>query len=184
VLGPQFVAGTAALAFLLTAEVLASTGAVCESALVYTARHRNLMISAGMLLFQVALSVALLLAARAVGWPPTWQAAAPAVALMISLALTSVIKAKLLGHILGASVSPWRWPLLGAAAAGIVVGGAFTALPPSLEWAELTIGVPAIAAAYLFVLWRWAFTPADRALFGTVPTAEEATLPNVGAMTR
>ena len=47
--GKQFVAGTAALAFLLWAEVLASTGAVCESALVYIARHRNLMISIGVL---------------------------------------------------------------------------------------------------------------------------------------
>src|SRR3546814_9156790 len=41
--GPEFVAGTAALGFLLTAEVLASTGTVCESALVSVARMRNLM---------------------------------------------------------------------------------------------------------------------------------------------
>jgi O-antigen/teichoic acid export membrane protein len=184
VLGPQFVAGTAALAFLLAAEVLASTGAVCETALVYTARHRNLIISAAMLVFQVVLSVALIFLMRGAGWPVAWQAAGPAVALTISLALTSVIKARLLGHILGESVSPWRWPLLGAAAAAIVVGAAVTALPPSLEWAELTIGVPLIAAVYLLVLFRWAFTPADRALFGSVPTAEEATLPNVGSITR
>ena len=38
VIGPQFVAGTAAMGFLLTAEVFASTGTVCESALVYVAQ--------------------------------------------------------------------------------------------------------------------------------------------------
>ena len=108
VVGPQFVAGTAALAFLLTAEVLASTGAVCETALVYTARHRNLLISAVMLTFQVALSFGLILLMRNWGWPVEYQAAGPALALMTSLALTSLIKARLLGKILGAPVSPLR----------------------------------------------------------------------------
>ena len=184
IVGPQFVAGTAALAFLLTAEVLASTGAVCESALVYMARHRNLMISAAMLSFQVVLSFALIFAMRTLGWPVEWQAAGPAVALMLSLALTSVIKAWVLGTLLHASVSPLRWPLIWAALAAIVVGGAFTMLPHDYEWAEVVIGIPAIAATYLFILWRWAFGTADRALFSKMPRADEATLPNVGAMTR
>ena len=180
VVGPQFVAGTAALAFLLTAEVLASTGAVSESALVYIARHRNLAISVAMLAFQVGVSFALIFAMRAAGWPPNFQAAGPAVALMVSVALTSVIKARLLGRLLGAPVSPWRWPLVWAALAAIAVGSAFTALPHRLEWAELVIGEPAIAATYLLVLWRWAFGPADRALFGRVPAGEPA-LPHQGA---
>ncbi len=184
VVGPQFVAGSAALGFLLTAEVLASTGAVCESALVYTARHRNLMISVVMLGVQIALSFALIGAMREAGWPATWQAAGPAVALMLSVGLTSVIKATLLGRILGAPVSPWRWPLLWAVVAATVVGGLFTALPHRFEWVELLIGEPAIAATYLFVLWKWAFGPADRALFGKMPKAEEATLPNVGSPIR
>jgi O-antigen/teichoic acid export membrane protein len=184
IVGPQFVAGTAALAFLLVGEVFASTGAVCESALVYTARHRNLLISGVMLGFQVALSFALVAGMRSLGWPTTWQAAGPAMALMTSLGLTSVIKAGLLRHILGAAVSPLRWPLVWAVAAAGAVGAAFTALPKEMEWAELLIGEPAIAATYLFVLWRYAFGPADRALFGSVPKAEEATLPNVGAPVR
>ncbi len=184
IVGPQFVAGTAALAFLLTAEVLASTGAVCESALVYMARHRNLMISAAMLSFQVVLSFALIFAMRALGWPVEWQAAGPAVALMLSLALTSVIKARVLGRLLRAPVSPLRWPLLWAALAAIAMGGAFTMLPHEYEWAQVVIGIPAIAATYLFILWRRAFGPADRALFSKMPRADEATLPNVGAMTR
>ncbi|WP_425229094.1 lipopolysaccharide biosynthesis protein [Sphingomonas sp.] len=192
VLGPQFVAGTAALAFLLTAEVLASTGAVCESALVYTARHRNLAISATMLTVQVLLSfglVVLMRWARARHWPAGWadpwpvnyQAAGPAVALMISLGLTSIVKARLLGRLLGAPVSPWRWPLVWAALAAIVVGAAFVWLPRRLEWVELMVGIPAIAVTYLGILWRFAFAPSDRALFGRIPNVEEATLPNVGA---
>ena len=87
VVGPQFVAGTAALAFLLIAEVLASPGAVSESALVYIARHRNLMISIGVLAFQIALSFALILAMRVAGvGRSSSQAAGVAVALMVALA--------------------------------------------------------------------------------------------------
>ena len=91
---------------------------------------------------------------------------------------------RLLGRLLSAPVSPWRWSLAGAALAAIVVGAAFTMLPHDFEWLELAGGEPAIAATYLFVLWKWAFGPADRALFGKMPTAEEATLPNVGSPVR
>ncbi len=181
VVGPQFVVGTAPLVFLLMGEVFASTGAVCESALVYVARHRNLMISATMLAFQIALSVGLVFAMRALGWSSTWQAAGPAVALAVSLALTSLAKAMLLRRLLGAPVSPLRWPLIWAALAAVVVGGAFTALPHRFEWAELLIGEPAIAATYCWILWRWAFRPADRALFTKKP--DRAALPNEGAAT-
>ena len=55
--GAGFVAGTAALAFLLAAEVVAATAAVSEAALIYVARHRNMMIS-----------LAMIVAARR-GWP-------------------------------------------------------------------------------------------------------------------
>ena len=177
VLGPQFVAGTAALAFLLIAEVFASTGAVCETALVYIARHTNLLISVVMLAFQVLLSLAVIMVFRWGGWPPNYQAAGPAIALMLSLGLTSVVKARLLSARLAAPVSPWRWALLWAVLAGIVVGGAFTLLPHRLEWAELAIGEPAIAAVYLFVLWKAAFGPADRALFGRIPQSKTAAAP-------
>ena len=165
VVGPQFVAGTAALAFLLIAEVLASPGAVSESALVYVARHRNLMISIGVLAFQVLLSFALILAMRWQGWPVNYQAAGVAVALMVALAAGSVTKTLFLKRLLGASVSPFRWPLVWAALVAILIGGAFTLLPKRFEWAELLIGVPAIAGSYCFVLWKWAFLDEDRALF-------------------
>ena len=66
----------------------------------------------------------------------------------------------------------------------MVVGGAFTALPHRYEWAELLIGEPAIAATYLFILWKWAFGPADRALFAKTPEPSEATLPRSGSPVR
>ena len=171
VIGPEFVAGTAALAFLLTAEFAASAGAVSESALVYIARTRNLLISVAMLCVQVLLSFALVFAMRAAGWPTAYQAAGPAVALMLSLAVTSVVKVRFLERLLGASVSPWRWTLLWAALAAIAVGTVFTSLPQRYEWTELVIGVPLIAAAYLGVLWRWGLREDDRAVFRRTPRA-------------
>lgn len=173
VVGPQFVSGTAALAFLLIGETLASTASVSESALVYIARMRNLMISIGMLLFQIVLSVVLILVMRALGWSHNYQAAGPAIALMLSLGLTSVLKATLLSRLLGHRVVAVRPALFAAIAVAIIVGSAFTALPKSLEWAELSFGEPAIAISYLFVIWKFAFGPEDRALFKRAPAPEE-----------
>jgi len=175
--GPQFVAGTFAMGFLLTAEVLASTGAVCESALVYIARHLNLTISVTMLAIQVALSFALIIVIRSLHWSLPYQAAGPALALMLSVALSSLVKANLLSRLLKARVSPLRWQLLWAVLVTIAVGSLFTALPHRFEWAELIFGLPTIFAVYWFVLWRWAFGPEDRALFSKFPKPSEATLP-------
>ena len=168
-MGPQFVAGTAALGFLLWGEVLATQGAVSESVLVYVARHRNLAVSVGMLLFQIALSLALIYTMRGRGWPVNFQAAGPAVALLVSLALISLIKAVLLRRWLRARVSAWRWSFVLALLAGGLIGWAFTTLPRHFEWVQLVVGEPAIVAAYLFVLWRWAFKSEDRALFKKLP---------------
>ncbi|MCY1169904.1 hypothetical protein D9M73_99560 [compost metagenome] len=170
--GPQFVAGTAALAFLLMAEAAASTGAVCESALVYIARLQNMAISIGMLLFQVGLSFALIFGMQALGWPLAYQAAGPAVALFLSVSLTSIIKSNYLARLLRARVAGWRWPMAWAVAAAGLVGAAFTSLPHRFEWAELLIGEPAIAGVYIFVLYRWAFGAEDRALFRRMPGGE------------
>jgi O-antigen/teichoic acid export membrane protein len=179
--GRDFVSGTAALAFLLIAEVFASQGAVCESALVYIARHVNLAVSAGMLVFQILLSLALIFAMRALGWPQNYQAAGPAVALMLSVAVTSTIKSVLLGRRLRARVWTWRWGFLWAVLAAIGVGELIILLPHRLEWLELSAGEPIIAGTYLLVIWRAAFTPADRALFAKLPkTSVEPALPNEG----
>jgi hypothetical protein len=169
--------------FLLFAEVFASTGAVSESALVYMARHRNLVISATMLGVQVALSFAFVLGLRGLGFGLTEQAAGAPVALMVTLLLTSVVKARVLRRMLGVSVSPMRWPLAWAAVAAGLVGAAFTLLPPGYRAVQLAVGIPATAAVYLWMIWRYAFGPEDRALFTKMPKAEEATLPKEGGFT-
>jgi O-antigen/teichoic acid export membrane protein len=163
--GPQFVGGTAALAFLLAAEAVAATAAVSEAALVYVARHLNLLISLAMIAVQAALTVAIILAMRALGWPQAFQAAGAALALGLALGFASVMKARLLARLLGAPVQGWRWPLVWAAAAAILVGAGFTALPHRFEWAELLFGVPLILAVFGAVVWRRGFTAEDRVLF-------------------
>ena len=152
-------------AFLLLAEVVAATAVVSESALVYIARHRNLVISLLMIACQAGLSFALILAARRLGLRDMVVAAAPALALCIALAMGALVKARLLSRLLDARVNAWRWPLLSAAGVACITGAAFVALPPHMEWAELVFGVPAILAAYGFVIWRWGFGSDDRALF-------------------
>ena len=164
VVGKEFVAGSIAAVFLLMAEVVAVTGSVAESALVYTARKRNLMISAVVLVVQVGLSFALIELGRDV-LPFEWQIAAPAIALTVALAGGSIAKAWLLARLLGQPVTPFRPRLFVAAAVAAAVGSAATHLP---EWAEVLVGVPAMAVVYLAILWRLG-TPEDRGLVKRTP---------------
>lgn len=175
-IGPEFVVGAGALCILLVAEVLASTGAVCETALVYIARHRNLMVSVCVLLLQIALSFAFVFIARAQGWSETVQAAGPAVALALSLTIGSVAKAVLLKRMLHASVVSIRPSFLAAIGIAALVGSAFMSLPHRFEWAELSLGMPAILITFLYVMIRFGFGPEDRALFRKLPKSEP-TLP-------
>ncbi|WP_225204484.1 lipopolysaccharide biosynthesis protein [Novosphingobium huizhouense] len=160
--GPQFVAGTGALALLLTAEVVAAPAVVSEAALIYMARMRNLYISLGAIALQGALTVALMLLARQAQAGPLQQAEAAAFALAVALALSSLVKSKLLARILGAKITNLRWPLVWAAAPAALVGFAVKLLP---EWLELSLGIPAILGVYGFVIWRFGFGPEDRLLF-------------------
>jgi hypothetical protein len=182
IVGKAFVGGTAALAFLLAAEVVAATAVVSESALVYVARHRNLMISLLMVAVQALLTLGLLWALREARWPAdpakrqAYQAAAAAMSLMIALGLSSILKARLLCRLLDAPVQGWRWPLVWAAAGAVAVGGGFTALPQSLEWVELTLGIPAILLVFGAIVWKRGFTHEDRVLF-RMKKHEEPTLP-------
>lgn len=173
VIGPNFVAGTGALVLLLAAEFMAATAAVSESALVYVSRGRNAMISLLVIGIEAGLCFGLLYAAREVRLPEVFggdgqlplyfQAAAPALGLLLALGLGSILKARLLSRLLNAPVTGWRWALVWAAIAGSVVAWAATHYLP--EWAELGIGVPAIAASYLVTLWYFGFGPDDRELF-------------------
>ncbi|WP_188053243.1 lipopolysaccharide biosynthesis protein [Sphingosinithalassobacter sp. CS137] len=176
-IGPEFVIGAGALVVLLVAEVLASPGAVSEVGLVYTARHRNLMISLLVLGLQVALSFALVFLMRDLAWPREYQAAGPAVALLISVTIGSVAKSWVLSRMLGANVVSFRWAFVWAILTGGVVGMAFASLPPEYEWAELSIGMPAILVSYLYVIIKFAFGPEDRALFRKLPKSSGPTLP-------
>lgn len=160
--GPHFVAGTGALALLLTAEVVAATAVVSEAALIYVARMRNLWISLATIALQGLLTLGLMLAARDMGFDQLTQAACAAGALAASLGLSSLLKARLLSRILEQPVNNWRWALVWAAAPAVMVGWIVTKLP---EWLELSLGIPAILGVYCYVIWRRGFGPEDRVLF-------------------
>lgn len=170
-LGPEFVVGAGALCVLLVAEVLASTGAVCETGLVYIARHKNLAISICVLLLQIVLSFVFVFVARGEGWPQPVQAAGPAVALAVSLTIGSALKALLLYRLTGAPVVSVRPSFFAAIAVAGLVGAAFMSLPRQFEWAELSLGMPAILVTYLFVIIKFGFGPEDRSLFRKMPAA-------------
>lgn len=160
--GPAFVAGTAALAFLLAAEVVAAMAAVSEAALIYVARHRNMLLSFAMIAVEAGLAVALILLMRAADLPVMWQATGPAIGLTLALGFAAIVKSRLLARILKAPVNGWRWPLVWATAGATAVGYASTWLP---EWAELLIGIPMILVVFGAVLWTKGFGPQDRELF-------------------
>ncbi|WP_128893159.1 lipopolysaccharide biosynthesis protein [Erythrobacter sp. HKB08] len=160
--GPNFVGGTGALAFLLAAEVIAATAVVSEAALVYVARVRNLWISIATIAFQGALTVGLILLVESLGYGEPYKAAAAALALAIALGTASLVKAWLISRILGHTVNNWRWALVWASGPAIVVGFAATQLP---EWAELIFGIPAILFVYGWVIWHKGFGPEERMLF-------------------
>ncbi len=160
--GRDFVGGNGALAFLLLAEVAAAVAVVSEAALVYVARLRNLIVSLGTIALQIILTFALIIGIRRLGYPELYQAAGPAIALALSLGISSLIKSRLAAHVLGARVSVWRWALPIAGAVAVLVGQIIIRLP---EWAELAIGIPAILAAYGWVIWRYGFGEDDRVLF-------------------
>ena len=169
--GPEFVGGTAALAFLLAAEVVAATATTSEAALIYIARHRNMVLSLLMIGLQAALTVVLIPLMEqfgrheliaGIGTPAMWQATAPAIALVLALAFAAVTKARLLSSLLVAPVSGWRWPLVWAAVSAAAVGQLAVLLP---EWFELLVGIPAILAAFGLVIWTRGFGLEDRELF-------------------
>jgi hypothetical protein len=161
--GPHFVGGTGALAFLLAAEVVAATAVVSDAALIYMARIRNVTISLGTIALQAVLTVGGILLVDHMHFDQLYRAAAAAAALMLSLAVASLAKSRLLSRLLEQRINNWRWPLVWAAAAASAVGWAATRFLP--EWAELAFGIPAILAVYCWVIWNKGFGPEDRVLF-------------------
>lgn len=161
--GPGFTGGTAMLGFLLAAEVIAAAAVVSEAALIYVARTANMVISIIMLAMEAGLAAALILIMRGQGWPDSFQATGPAIALCVSLAFASIAKTYLLRSRLEAPVSGWRWNIGWATASGVAVGAAVHFWLP--ETLQLVLGVPAIMIAFGAVLWTKGFGPEDRELF-------------------
>jgi O-antigen/teichoic acid export membrane protein len=164
--GPAFVQGTAALVFLLIAEVVAATGVVSEAALIYVARMRNLWISLGTIVMQGSLTLGFIIAGQRAGLPAVWQAALAALAMALSLATGSLIKSFLLARIVGEPINNWRWGLVWATIPAALVGALSHLLP---EWAELLFGIPAIVTVYCLMIWRFGFGPEDRVLLRKQP---------------
>lgn len=164
--GPGFVIGTAALALLLAAEVVASTAVTSEAALVYMAPRRNFLISFGMIGLQGLLSLGLCLIVRETGLPPIFYGVAVALALCLALGAASLVKARLLARLTGAPVHGWRPAIFWATGGAVVLGYGATQVP---EWAELLIGVPVILGIYGWIIWTRGFGPADRELLRMKP---------------
>jgi O-antigen/teichoic acid export membrane protein len=173
--GPHFVGGTGAAAFLLLAEVMAAPAVVSEAALIYIAPVRNLLISLGTIVVQAGLTVAFIVFLRTLpDWDlppwmavdaahlPFYQAAAVAAALALTLALSSAVKSRLVRYLLGGKVSNWRWALVAAALPTCLIGWAAHLLP---EWLELLAGIPVMLGCYMAMIWRLGFGPEDRVLF-------------------
>jgi O-antigen/teichoic acid export membrane protein len=161
--GSAFTGGTAMLAFLLAAEVIAAIAVVSEAALIYIARTPNMIISLIMLAIEAGLAAALILIMRDEALPLAFQATGPAIALCVALGFASITKSWLLKRKLGEPVSGWRWSIAWSAAAGVAVGAPVRLFLP--ETLQLIVGIPAILAAFGAVLWTKGFGPQDRELF-------------------
>jgi len=161
--GPVFVSGSLSLIILLSAEVVAATAVVSESALVYVARFKNLMVSLSTISLQAAATFGGMWLIGELGLDPMLRAPVAAAALLFSLAVASILKARLLSKFLGQQVNNWRWGLVWAVAPAVIVGWFATQFLP--EWAELAFGVPTILGVYCWFLWHKSFGPEDRVLF-------------------
>ena len=168
--GESFIMGTGAMAILLAAETVAAMAVVSEAALIYIARMKNLWLSLSTMTVQIVTTFGLVLLVRGSDYPPMWQAAAAAAALLITLAYSSFIKSFTLSRILGERVNNFRWALVYAAAPAVLVGWLVTRLP---DWFQLSIGIAAILATYGFAIWKYGFGPEDRVLFKKKVETEE-----------
>ena len=146
--GPEFVAGTAALAFLLAAEVVAAMAAVSEAALIYVARHRNMLISFVMIALQAVLTVGLILVMRDQGWPPMWPGDRAGDRAAAGAGLRR-------GRQVAAAAPDARRAGVGLALAADLGGGrgrrrrlAVHLAAAAVEWLELIVGIPAILLAF------------------------------------
>jgi len=161
--GPHFVGGTGALAFLLLGEVAAATAVVSEAVLIYIARIQNLLVSLATIALQAILTVGGIQLVTRLGLGELYRDAAAAISLMLALGIASIVKARMLSRLLDQPINNWRWALFPAVASASIAGSLVVYFLP--EWAELILGIPAILGLYCWVLWHKGFGPADRVLF-------------------
>ena len=160
--GPAFVAGTAALAFLLAAEVVAAMAAVSEAALIYVARHRNMLISLAMLVAGGGpgrrahrRDARVRSAGHVAGDGPGYRADARAGLRRRCQVAIALPNPGCAGERLAVAAHLGR-------GRRDLVGYLATFLP---EWAELLFGIPGILLAFGAVLWTKGFKSEDRELF-------------------
>lgn len=151
--GPEFAVGGIVLVLLLLAELAASQASIAESALIYTRRHLNLAISMAALALEAAVAVALV---------PAWGGAGAAAGLLAAMLVMAVAKQILLVRTLGTAVPMWRLSILACAVPAFLYGWAtLLLLPEAAHMFATGFGLPAI---FFFLMWRFAFTEADKLL--------------------
>lgn len=151
--GPEFAIGAIVLALLLSVEVAAAASSIFEMGLVYARPHSNLLVGLSGLVLQGGLSLALI---------PHFGGSGAAAALLLSIIAVGLVRHYLLAGSLGASILFWRRSVLGAGLAAFAIGYASRMLP---EFWHMLLGIPAVLLVFGFVIWRFGFGPADRALF-------------------
>ena len=175
VVGAGFGAGAGILFLLLAAEVFYVTGAVSEGALVYMARHRNLMTSLTVLGVQVALTILFVTGFDAlfpgVDEDRPVQGIGAALALALAAGLASILKVMLLHHLIPERVTGLRWVFVPATAVTAVAGWlSMTYLP---DFWQITVGLPVLVMIYGSILWFFGFKGPDRLLFRRLSTAKK-----------
>ncbi len=182
--GPHFVGGTGALAFLLLGEVAAATAVVSEAVLIYIARIQNLLVSLATIALQALLTIGGIMLVERLGLGELYRDAAAALSLMLALGIASIVKSRMLSRLLQQPINNWRLALFPAVASASVVGALAVRFLP--EWAELILGIPAILGLYCWVLWHKGFGPDDRVLFrrnvGVEVAAEAVVLAKAGRL--
>ncbi len=151
--GPEFAAGGVVLLLLLLAELAASQASIAESALIYTRRNLNLLVSLAALAVEAGVAIALV---------PLWGGAGAAAGLLAAMLVMAILKQILLVRTLGTPVPMWRVSILLCAVPAFLYGWAtLLLLPEAAHMVATGLGVPAI---FFFLMWRFAFTDADKLL--------------------
>lgn len=150
--GPEFAPGALVLVLLLLAELAASQATIAESALIYIRPRLNFVISFAALAVEAGLAVWL---------SPIIGGEGAAAGLFIGMLVMALLKQWLLVAALGTPVPMWRWSILACAVPAFAYGYATRALPEAVHMFAAGFGVPIL---YFFLVWRFAYTPADKLL--------------------